>query len=127
VRYYGAYSHNFRGRLRAAAAADAAPSGSPPATADMPDASDTTATRSEANAEPVVPAEPGSPEALRRSAWARVLQNVFEVDPLLCPRCGTPMKVVAWITDPVVIERILAHRKRAGLESPFDARGPPDA
>ena len=37
------------------------------------------------------------------------------------------MKVVAWITDPVVIERILTHRKRAGLESPFDARGPPQA
>jgi len=119
VRYYGAYAHKFRGRVRAAAAAI-----SPPAT---PDASETTATRRDADAEPVVPAEPGSPEALRRSSWARVLQKVFEVDPLLCARCGTPMKVVAWITDPVVIERILAHRKRAGLESPFDARGPPDA
>ena len=35
------------------------------------------------------------------------------------------MMVVAWITDPVVIERIVTHRKKAGLESPFDARGPP--
>lgn len=35
--------------------------------------------------------------------------------------------IVAWITDPVVIERIVTHRKRAGLESPFYARGPPDA
>lgn len=34
---------------------------------------------------------------------------------------------VARITDPVFIKRILTHRKRAGLESPFDARGPPEA
>lgn len=49
------------------------------------------------------------------------------MDPLLCPKCASPMQIVAWITDPVVIEPILTHRKRAGLESPFDARGPPDA
>ena len=35
------------------------------------------------------------------------------------------MSVVAWITDPVVIGRILEHRRKAGLESPFDAREPP--
>ena len=120
VRYYGAYAHKVRGRARAAAA-------NPPveAAGTTPGASEPSA--APAPCEPVVPAEPGSPEARRRSAWARVLQKVFEVDPLLCPRCGTPMKVVAWITDPVVIERILTHRKRAGLESPFDARGPPQA
>ena len=33
--------------------------------------------------------------------------------------------MIAWITDPVVIERIVAHRRKAGLESPFDARGLP--
>jgi len=114
VRYYGAYSHRFRGRARRMAAAavadaEASPSGAPQG----------------ADREPMVPAEPGSAEARRRSSWARVLQKVFEVDPLLCPRCKTEMRVVAWITDPVVIERIVAHRKRAGLESPFDARGPP--
>ena len=75
--------------------------------------------------DPVTPAEPGSAQARRRSAWARVLAKVFEVDPLLCAWCGTKMKVIAWITDPIAIERILTHRKKAGLESPFDARGPP--
>jgi hypothetical protein len=50
---------------------------------------------------------------------------VFEVDPLLCPKCNVELQVVAWITDPAVIDRILAHRRRAGLESPFDARAPP--
>jgi hypothetical protein len=112
VRYYGAYSHRFRGRVRGAQGRENAPAASvAPATPGTP--------------APAAPAEPGSPEARRRSAWARVLKKVFEVDPLLCPRCKTEMKVVAWITDPAVIDRILAHRRRAGLESPFDARGPP--
>lgn len=33
------------------------------------------------------------------------------------------MKIVVRITDPVVLERILAHRKRARLESAFDGEG----
>ena len=37
------------------------------------------------------------------------------------------MKVIAWITERAVIDRILAHREREGLASPFDARaGPSD-
>jgi len=67
----------------------------------------------------------GSALALRRTAWARVLRKVFEVDPLPCPRCGSRMQGIAWIADRAVIDRILEHRRRAGLESPFDARGPP--
>ncbi len=121
VRYYGAYSHRFRGRRRetqAAAPEAAAHAGSGVAATSEPGAA-TLAAR--------VPAEPGSPEARRRSAWARVLKKVFEVDPLLCPRCKTQLLLllVAWITDPAVIDRILAYRRQAGLESPFDARGPP--
>ena len=37
------------------------------------------------------------------------------------------MKVIAWITERAVIDRILAHREKEGLASPFDARGPPTA
>ena len=47
------------------------------------------------------------------------------MDPLVCPKCGGEMKVIAWITDRAVIDRILAHRAKAGLASPFEARGPP--
>jgi len=54
-----------------------------------------------------------------------VLKKVFEVDPLRCPRCESEMVVIAWITDRAVIDRVLEHRTKAGLESPFDARGPP--
>jgi hypothetical protein len=119
VRYYGAYSHRSRGRRRAveAAAPEVGALAGPGVPPPSPPGPATPAARA--------PAEPGSPEARRRSAWARVLKKVFEVDPLLCPRCKTQMLVVAWITDPAVIDRILAYRRQAGLESPFDARGPP--
>ena len=74
-----------------------------------------------------VPAEPGSAEALRRSTWARILRKVFEVEPLVCPRCGAEMVVVSWITKREVIDRILRHRKERRLASPFESRAPPAA
>ena len=39
----------------------------------------------------------------RRRSWARLLRRIYEVDPLVCPRCGEEMKVVSVITDPVVV------------------------
>ena len=35
----------------------------------------------------IASARPGSIEAFRRQAWGRMLRKVFEVDPLVCPRC----------------------------------------
>ena len=29
--------------------------------------------------------------------WAMLIKRVYEVDPLSCPQCGAPMKVVAFI------------------------------
>ena len=43
----------------------------------------------------------------RRIPWAKLLQRVFEVDALRCPRCGGRMRVLAAITDPMVAARIL--------------------
>jgi hypothetical protein len=130
VRYYGAYSHRFRGRVRAARLPGTLPPGAAPSpsqllpAAPLPGAALPGAVPPVVRA-PTVAAEPGSPEARRRAAWARLLAKVFEVDPLLCPRCQTEMKVLALITEPALIDRLLAHRRQAGLESPFDARGPP--
>jgi len=116
VRYYGAYSHRRCAIVREKnGAADALAGAGTPAAPLAP--------------EPVTPAEPGSPDAKRRSACfrpdegRRVLKKVFEVDPLVCAKCGGEMKVIAWITDRAVIDRILAHRAKAGLASPFEARG----
>ena len=45
---------------------------------------------------------------------AALLQQIFEVDPLACPTCHGPMRVVAFITKASVIDRHLAHlRTRA--------------
>ena len=48
-----------------------------------------------------------------RARWAERLRRMFEVDPLTCPHCQGVMRVVAVITAPGVIARILAHRVRA--------------
>ncbi len=47
------------------------------------------------------------PIAPRRLAWAELLQRVFEVDALRCPKCGGRMRVLSAITDPTVAGRIL--------------------
>ncbi len=36
-----------------------------------------------------------------KSAWARLIAKVYKIDPLVCPRCGTEMKILAVITNSV--------------------------
>jgi hypothetical protein len=43
---------------------------------------------------------------------------------MLCS-CGGRLQPIAIITDPVVVDRILKHRKDAGIHSPFEPRPPP--
>jgi hypothetical protein len=43
-----------------------------------------------------------------KQAWARLLAKVYEVDPFVCPRCGSEMRVIAVIRDPEEIKKILA-------------------
>ena len=31
----------------------------------------------------------------RKQAWAQLIAKIYEVDPLVCPKCGYDMKVVA--------------------------------
>jgi hypothetical protein len=52
--------------------------------------------------------EERAPLEVRRS-WARMIRQVYEVDPLLCPRCGVTMRVVAVIERPAVIRQIFDH------------------
>jgi hypothetical protein len=53
-----------------------------------------------------------------RAAWARLLAKVYEVDALRCNRCGSPMKVLAVITDPHQCRRILLHLIKTGAAPP---------
>jgi hypothetical protein len=63
-----------------------------------------------------------------RSTWARLIKKIFEADPLLCP-CGGRMRIVSFITEPAVIDRILRHREsnRSKTQDPFEPRPPPSA
>jgi len=43
--------------------------------------------------------------------WAAMIRKVYEVDPMLCPKCGGVMKVIAFITDYGAVDRIIDHLK----------------
>ena len=43
----------------------------------------------------------------RRLAWSVLLQRVFSIDVLECPRCGARMRILAAINEPAVARRIL--------------------
>ena len=66
--------------------------------------------------------EPSPPRRALRKRWADLIYKIYQVDPLTCPKCATEMKIVAFITDPAVIRRILAHRKRKASQK----RAPPE-
>jgi hypothetical protein len=51
-----------------------------------------------------------------------MVRKVYEVDPMICPRCGGRMKVVAFLTEHAVVDRIIRH-----LELTFVAEKPPPA
>ena len=53
-----------------------------------------------------------SPATPRRSdwiPWAELLRRVYAEDVLECPRCGGRMRIVAAVTNPEGINRILEH------------------
>ncbi len=85
TRYYGWYANRPRGVRRKATAADVE-------TASIEVA--------EREALPLR-------EARRR--WAELLRRIYEVDPLTCPACGGAMRILAFLTERAVIDRILEH------------------
>ena len=44
-----------------------------------------------------------------RKNWACLIQKIYEVDPLICPKCSGEIRVIAFIEDPDVIKKILYH------------------
>jgi hypothetical protein len=96
VHYYGAYSNVSRGKRRKSAAL------------------------LQSAAEEPEDLTPDQRE--RRRSWAEMIRRVYEIDPLVCPECGGEMRVVAFITDPPVIKKILDHLARP----PRATRAPPE-
>ena len=97
TRYYGWYANRPRGMRRQAE----------PVVADAP---------------PMIVTAPrlAPTEASRR--WAALLQQIFEVDPLVCPTCHGTMRRIAFITPRSVIDQILTHFRTRTATA---ARSPP--
>ena len=43
--------------------------------------------------------------------WAEMIRKVYEVDPMVCPQCGGQMRIIAFLTDSAVVDRIIEHLK----------------
>jgi hypothetical protein len=71
------------------------------------------------------PAKPRSHDT-SRIAWAKLMARVGEEFPLECPACGGDIRLIAFITEPGPIRKILTHLGEP-LEPPpvSPARGPP--
>jgi len=82
VRYYGLYGNAHWGKVR----------------------------KAHADKHPFIIVEEESPRVPRRG-WAEMIRKVFEVDPLTCPSCGSQMRIIAFITDYAVVDRIIHHLK----------------
>lgn len=50
----------------------------------------------------------GSSKEYRRN-WARLIQNIYQVNPLICHKCQGGMRILAFIEDEDVIKKILKH------------------
>jgi hypothetical protein len=44
-----------------------------------------------------------------RKNWARLIQKIYETDPLCCPKCSGKMKVISVIEDSEIVKKILKH------------------
>jgi hypothetical protein len=81
VRYYGFYSNVSRGKRREAGSDDALP----------------------------CILEPQRDGKAFRKNWARLIQKIYEVDPLICPKCKGTMRIISFIENSEVIRAILEH------------------
>ena len=61
--------------------------------------------------------------SVAKRAWARLIKQVSEVGPLICPRCTGLMRIIACIEQPEVIEKILTH---LGVWPPTSTVRPPN-
>ena len=91
VRYYGLYANAHRGKVRKAGVSPL-----------------------------VLPMAEDDLKPVPSKGWAEMIRKVYEVDPMVCPKCGGSMKVVAVITDDQAVDRIIDH-----LKLTFVAERPP--
>lgn len=93
IRYYGLYSNAHRGKMKKEGKHDS---------------------------HPLIIEEKTSFKPSR--GWAEMIKKVYEVDPLLCPKCGGQMSIISFIEEHKVIDKIIDH-----LKLTFKAERPPPA
>jgi hypothetical protein len=111
-RYYGVLAPNapLRGHVTALAGV---PDGTPVAAATESIAPTAAPSATPSRSSEGTEEAPGEEEAIHRRAaryaWALLLARIYEVFPLLCPRCGGEMRIIAFLTDGDAIRDILTH------------------
>lgn len=108
VRYCGWYANRSRGARKIRMQTEGSTGGRPPTPHPTDDRGqvDTTAARA------------------RRRSWGRLLRRIYEVDPLLCPRCKVELKIVAVICNLDVVDRIRQHLTRVARADLFEHERP---
>ncbi len=49
------------------------------------------------------------PPRIPSKKWRECIRKIYEVDPLCCPKCGGEMKIISFITEYQIIQKILEH------------------
>ena len=63
-----------------------------------------------APAQPEEASPPKKPKSKKATlVWAMLIARVYEALPLTCIRCGGPMKIIAFITAPDELTKVLTH------------------
>ncbi|MFI0609701.1 MAG: hypothetical protein ACH37Z_17640, partial [Anaerolineae bacterium] len=107
---YGYYANRARGeRRKAAQAPEVAP-------ADAETDAATSRGLEPALAKAVI-GEPANFSRADARRWAELIRRIYEVDPLVCPKCGGTMRMIALIQEPKVIDKILKHLRTKGRDA----------
>ena len=128
VRYHGLFAPRARGRAALTGRASRPRTKPDPTTADAvasPASSSALAPHAVPTplaAGPFEGAPPPHPDRPIRLPWADLLRRVHAIEVFVCADCTGPMRVIAFITDLVITEKILRH---LGLPSTPPPRGPP--
>ena len=53
-----------------------------------------------------------------KASWARLIQKIYEIDIMTCPKCFSEMKIIAIITSEYEVKKILRHLVKTGKSPP---------
>jgi hypothetical protein len=95
IRYYGYYSARTRGKRRKSANDDVT----------------------------IILDDIDKPKSINRT-WASLIKRIYEVDPLVCEKCGGIMKIIAFITDWSEIQKIITNLKLPNFHPPPKIKAP---